>query len=356
MSNFSIDHIHVQSIHAYYDPNSKTDILENNHLFHYKSQHFHCIVQLLLNNDHSIIKHHWTIGLVQACYQYIIENRYDFYGSTLWEFHPIYSKRYIMINDSDGNQYPFYNLYNSQYHIYPNYRINQFIELYYEDYFYPTIAWELPSCYHSNNKSTTHSSSSSSSSHGNHNHHRILLTEIIREQQFWVWLIAIKHNQYNQFNPYNLINIEKDEIYILNTIHWKYQLHIQLDPYQSIGKRVKQIHDKQYEQPMILDTNKKLPLSAIHPPHCNAAQSLIWYPNHSKNQSKLIIPPKQIIVPWKIWLNDMKLSHNNNKDYIKKPKQCQYIGGQLLKDQKIGIKQHQNRSQCSNDRLKRSRG
>ncbi|CAH8672702.1 unnamed protein product [Schistosoma margrebowiei] len=310
MSTFLLDQIHVQSIDAYYDPNSKTEIIEKPHFFKYKSQHFHCHIKLMINDDYITNHQYWTIGLVQACNEYYIENRYDNYGSTLWEFHPIKTGRHQMINDSDGNQYPFYDIFHSNYIIHHNYITNKFIQLYYKDYFYPTIAWELPYSYNNNNIN------------------RIQLTDIIRRQQFWVWLIAIKHGR-----NYNLINIKQNELYILNTIRWQYTLHITLDPYQPIGKRLKYINDIQYDKPIILNKNKKLPLSAINPPHCNAAQSLIWYPNNKKDQPKLIIPPKQIIVPWKQWLNDMTLNYNEN---IKKLKQCQFVG-ELLNDKKIGI-------------------
>lgn len=313
MSTFSLDQIHVQSIDAYYDPNSKTEIIEKLNFFKYKSQHFHCHIKLMINDDCIINQHYWTIGLVQACYKNYIEQCYNNYGSTLWEFHPIKTGRHQMINDSDGNQYPFYDIFHSNYIIHHGYITNKFIQLHYKDYFYPTIAWQLPY------------------SHGNNNN--VLLTEIIRRQQFTVWLLAIKHGRNYKSDSYNRINIEHDELYILNTIRWQYKLHIRLDPYQPIGKRLKYIDDIQYEKPIILDKNKKLPLSAINPPHCNAAQSLIWYPNNKKDQPKLIIPPKQIIVPWKQWLNDMTLNSNNE---MKIPKQCQFVG-ELLHDKKIGI-------------------
>ncbi|CAH8674176.1 unnamed protein product, partial [Schistosoma bovis] len=235
MSTFSLDQIHVQSIDAYYDPNSKTEIIEKSNFFKYKSQHFHCHIKLMINDNCIINQHYWTIGLVQACYKNYIEQCYNNYGSTLWEFHPIKTGRYQMINDSDGNQYPFYDIFHSNYVIHHGYITNKFIQLHYKDYFYPTIAWQLPYC------------------HGNNNN--VLLTEIIRRQQFSVWLLAIKHGRNYKSNSYNRINIEHDELYILNTIRWQYKLHIRLDPYQPIGKRLKHIDDIQYEKPIILDKN-----------------------------------------------------------------------------------------------------
>ncbi|XP_018646433.1 hypothetical protein Smp_078910 [Schistosoma mansoni] len=311
MSNLSLDHIHVLSIHAYYDTKTTTEIIEMTNLLKYKSQNFHCQVELSINE--CIAKEYWSIGLVQACDQLYLENCYGNYGSTLWEFHPLKSGRHKMVNDSDGIQYPFYNLINSKYDLDQGIVKDQIITLTYDDHFYPTVAWELP--YYGG----------------------IQLTDIIRKQTFWVWLIAIKHGKHSKFNSLNhqLFNVEQDEVYILNTIRWYYTLHITFDPYQPIGKRLKHIDDIQQEQPIILeDDNKKLPLSALSPPHCNAAQSLIWYPNNIRDEPKLIIPPKQIIVPWSIWINDMTL---NRSTTMKRPKQCKLVS-EWFNDKEIGIR------------------
>ncbi|KAK4475510.1 hypothetical protein MN116_002558 [Schistosoma mekongi] len=301
MSKFSIEHINVLSINAYYDKKTTTQINETSSLLKYTSQHFHCHVKLTLNE--CIANEYWSIGLIQACDYMYLENRYGNYGSTLWEFHPLRSGRHKMVNDSDGNQYPFYSLINSKYVIERGNVTNNLIKLTYEDHFYPTIAWELPY------------------------YNGIKLTNVIRKQNFWVWLVAIKHIKQQKFNA------QYDEVYILNTISWYYQLDMIIDSYQPIGKRLQSIYDKQYNEPIILDDNRTLPLSALNPPHCNAAQSLIWYPTNRNDQSKLLIPPKQIIVPWNIWLNEMKLNQNIT---LNKPNYCQLVKN-WLNDKEIGI-------------------
>ncbi|CAH8599987.1 unnamed protein product [Schistosoma turkestanicum] len=307
MSKFSLEQINVISIHAYYDQKS-TEIIEMTNLLKYKSQHFHCKVKIILNE--CIANQCWSIGLVQACDQLYLENRYGNYGSTFWEFHPLKSGRHKMVNDSDGRQYPFYSLINSKYEIYRGIVSDNMITLTYEDHFYPTVAWELP--YYGGVK----------------------LTDISRKQDFWVWLIAIKRARNRKPNFYGLVNVEQDEVYILNTIRWRYTLHMTFDPYQLIGKRLKRIYDLQQEQPIVLEDNRTLPLSALSPPHCNSAQSLIWYPNNSRDQPKLIVPPKQIIVPWRTWTNEMTLSGSN---YVKRPEQCILVG-EWFHDAEIGIK------------------
>ena len=104
------------------------------------------------------------------------------------------------------------------------------------------------------------------------------------------------------------------------------------DPYMPIGRRLKQISDIQEEHPIVLDHNKPVPLSAVSPPHCNAGQSLIWYPKNPSERAKILVPPRQIIVPWESWLADMMPNRQPN---VQKPRDCKYVGEYGI-DEEIG--------------------
>lgn len=275
---FGPDCIEVSTINIYYDTATATKTRETPTLLQYESQHFRCKVQLELNQ--SMVECNWTVGLIQACDRMYLENRYGNAGSSFWEFHPLKSGRHRMVNDSDGRQYPFYSLTSSKCEIRRGLIQDSYVNLQYEDHFYPTVAWELPYCGGAR------------------------LTDVIRKQDFWVWLVAIKRAP-NREGAFDTFAVGQDKIYVLKTMRWRYNLHMTFDPHQPYGRRLKRIYDTQNELPYVCDTNTPMPLSAANPPHCNAAQSLIWYPNDFKEKAKLLVPPKQIIVPWEQWLADM---------------------------------------------------
>ncbi|VDM17301.1 unnamed protein product [Hydatigera taeniaeformis] len=306
MAKLSPDVINILSIRAYYDNKTATNTTEMANLLKYESQHFRCKVQIEL--PECIADRCWSIGLVQACDRMYLENRYGQSGSSFWEFHPLKSGRHKMVNDSDGRQYPFYSLTSSKFEIRRGVVSDSLVSLTYEDHFYPTVAWELP--YYGGAK----------------------LTDVIRKQDFWVWLVAIKRAS-SRTTTTDVFNAKNDEIYILKTMRWRYNLHMTFDPNQPIGRRLQRIYDTQEEQPVILETNRPLPLSALSPPHCNAAQSLIWYPNNPSDKPKLLVPPKQIIVPWDTWTNDMAPGRHLT---VKKPDQCKLVG-EWAHDTEIGV-------------------
>ncbi|KAL3321100.1 Protein fam78a [Cichlidogyrus casuarinus] len=291
---------------AYYDARSSTKVTEMSNFMKYESQHFRCKVQLGLQEG--IADKCWSVGLIQACDKMLLENRYGPYGSSYWEFHPLKSGRHSMVNDSDGRQYPFYSLTTSKLEVHRSVVGNTLSNLYYEDHFYPTVAWELP--YNS----------------------RAKLTDVIRKQDFWVWLVAIKRASANPSDQ-EPINPKTDDIHILKSVRWRYNLHMQFDPQQPIGKRLTGVYDTQEEQPYILDGCKPISLSALSPPHCNAAQSLIWYPTDQNERPRLLVAPKQTIVPWDIWTMEMapgKKMPSKNPEHFR-------IVGEWKYDREIGI-------------------
>ncbi|KAM3171274.1 hypothetical protein ACTXT7_016947 [Hymenolepis weldensis] len=305
MAKFAPNDIKIASIRAYYDDKTTTMTTEMANLLKYESQHFRCKVQIEL--PESVADRHWSIGLVQACDRMYLENRYGESGSSFWEFHPLKSGRHKMVNDSDGRQYPFYSLTSSKFELRRGAVPESLVALSYEDHFYPTVAWELP-----------YSGAAK-------------LTDVIRKQDFWVWLIAIKRASL-KISSMDSFNAKHDEVYILKTMRWRYNLHMTFDLNQPIGRRLQEVYDKQEEQPEILETNKPIPLSALSPPHCNAAQSLIWYPNNNE-RPRLLVPPKQIVVPWDSWTNDMAPGRNV---VLKKSDQCKMVG-EWSNDIEIGV-------------------
>ncbi|PAA47633.1 hypothetical protein BOX15_Mlig007864g1 [Macrostomum lignano] len=276
---FNTDNIRVDQIKCYYDPKTSTKVTEKPYLVQYESQHFKC--KALVELEESIADSHWTIGLIQACDRMYLENRYGQYGSSFWEFHPLKTRQHRMVNDSDGRQYPFYSLTSSKCEVTKGVVRDSVIKLQYADHFYPTVAWDLPYC------------------------NGVKLTDVIRRQSFWIWLVAIKRAALHADT--DVFHLGDDQIHILSSMHWRYSLHMEFDPHERIGRRLRTLTDTQMEAPRILPEEevKPMPLSAVHPPHCNAAQSLIWYPKQPGQQPDILVPPKQTIVPWERWLRDM---------------------------------------------------
>lgn len=274
-SKFDIDKIHVKSLKVFYDDATRTKVSEKPFLVQYESQHFRC--KATVEVEESIANSHWTIGLVQACDGMYLENRYGKSGSSHWEFHPLSARHHKMVNDSDGRQYPFYSLTTSKCEITKGVVGEAEMRLHYSDHFYPTVAWQLPFC------------------GGVH------LTDVIRKQDFWVWLVALRR----QRSTNEQFNLGRDELFVLRTMRWRYSMHLQFDPHQRLGRRLKSVMDEQPELPTVIDVDKSVPLSAMHPPHCNAAQSLIWYPRVNGERQELLVPPKQSIVPWERWTDEM---------------------------------------------------
>ncbi|PAA66417.1 hypothetical protein BOX15_Mlig026181g2 [Macrostomum lignano] len=287
MPKFDVDKIHVKSMKVYYDNSTQTKVSEKPFLVQYESQHFRCKTTLTL--EESVANSHWTVGLVQACDGMYLENRYGKFGSSHWEFHPMSARRHKMVNDSDGRQYPFYSLTTSKCEIPRGTVAESEVRLHYSDHFYPTVAWQLPFC------------------GGVH------LTDVIRKQDFWVWLVALRRQRSNN----EQFHLGRDELFVLKTMRWRYTMHLQFDPHQRLGRRLKAVMDEQPELPIICETDKSVPLSAMHPPHCNAAQSLIWYPRVPGERQELLVPPKQSIVPWDVWADEMLPT--GDRDRLRRP-------------------------------------
>ncbi|VDK32378.1 unnamed protein product [Taenia asiatica] len=272
MSRLTVDKIHIKNLRAYYDDNTGTEVEETDAMLYYKTQTFYCKITIEIPT--CTADKDWSIGLVQACDFMYLANDYGGLGNSLWEFHPLKSGLRKVINDSDGRQYPFYSVNQSLYNIKRGIVRRTTVNLQIKDYFHPSVVWELPY------------------SRGVH------LSEINRKQKFFIWLVAIK---------YGKKACGRDEIHILKKIRWEYNLHMEVDPHMPLGQKVRKIYDVQDGSIMMCDSSRsqKLPAAATYAPHCNAAQSLIWYPRDPLRHSRILVPPKQIIVPWETWVSDM---------------------------------------------------
>ncbi|KAL3313405.1 Protein fam78a [Cichlidogyrus casuarinus] len=272
MKKLEAEDIRVKQIRAFYDVSTGTEVKETEFMLFYKTQIFYCQAEVELPD--CVADRDWDIGLVQACDYMYLANIYEEKGLSLWEFHPLKFGLRNLINDSDGRQYPFYSFSQSLHSIRRGQVSASSFTLQIKDYFHPSVVWELP--YKKG----------------------VQLSEINRQQKFHIWLVAIKSG--NRFN--------KEEVHVLDRIQWEYNLHLQVDPHMPVGERVRKIYDMQNPYTSIQDQlclENGIPEAATKAPHCNAAQSLIWYPNENKSVAKILVPPKQVIVPWDIWVNDM---------------------------------------------------
>ena len=148
------------------------------------------------------------------------------------------------------------------------------------DNFYPSVTWDVPV------------------SEGT----RSRLTHIMRDQSFITWLAAV--------------NETSKEIFILNTVRWKFYLEIHIDPAKELGQRTLFVTPRYQQQPQIFNgtfekkpvnisrfhnknSNRNdhysnfdhIPRSALVRPSANYAQTLLWFP--TDDEPVVIIPPRE---------------------------------------------------------------
>ncbi|XP_072488853.1 protein FAM78A isoform X2 [Notamacropus eugenii] len=122
------------------------------------------------------------------------------------------------------------------------------------DNFYPSVTWAVPVSESNVAK----------------------LTSIYRDQSFTTWLVAT--------------NTATNDMVILQTLHWRMQLNIEVNPNRPLGQRAKLRGPTAQEQPQILSKNEPIPPSALVKPNANDAQVLMWRPRDG--QPLVVIPPK----------------------------------------------------------------
>ncbi|ESO98725.1 hypothetical protein LOTGIDRAFT_113796 [Lottia gigantea] len=196
----------------------------------------------------------WKVGWIQACTDMMFHNTYGEDGFTSWEFPELTSGKQIMISDCDGRHYPWYGSRNET-AIFEGFSdVCQTATITMNDNFHPHVTWRNPA---------------------NRNQSSPNLTHIIRDQSFYVWLVVW--------------NMSSMKSFILQTIQWRMELEIEVDPSKSLGHRAKLISNPVPRQPILLDKNVPIPRCALVPPNANSAQMLVW--RAASSRPLCIIPP-----------------------------------------------------------------
>ncbi|XP_011786823.1 PREDICTED: protein FAM78A [Colobus angolensis palliatus] len=81
-----------------------------------------------------------------------------------------------------------------------------------------------------------------------------------------------------------------NDMIILQTLHWRMQLSIEVNPNRPLGQRARLREPIAQDQPKILSKNEPIPPSALVKPNANDAQVLMWRPKYG--QPLVVIPPK----------------------------------------------------------------
>lgn len=171
-----------------------------------------------------------------------------------WELPDLLEGKIEAISDSDGVNYPWYgNTTETCTIVGPTRRDSKFI-ISMNDNFYPSVTWAVPV-------------SESNVAR---------LTNIYRDQSFTTWLVAT--------------NTSTDDMIILQTLHWRMQLSIEVNPSRPLGQRARLREPIAQAQPKILSRNEPIPPSALVKPNANDAQVLMWRPKYG--QPLVVIPPK----------------------------------------------------------------
>lgn len=171
-----------------------------------------------------------------------------------WELPDLQEGKIEAISDSDGVNYPWYgNTTETCTIVGPTKRDSRFI-ISMNDNFYPSVTWAVPVSESNVAK----------------------LTNIYRDQSFTTWLVAT--------------NTSTNDMIILQTLHWRMQLSIDVNPTRPLGQRARLREPTAQAQPKILSKNEPIPPSALVKPNANDAQVLMWRPKYGP--PLVVIPPK----------------------------------------------------------------
>lgn len=196
----------------------------------------------------------WTEGTRQA-WGWLAEHTGLSVLRSSWELPDLQEGKIEAISDSDGVNYPWYgNTTETCTIVGPTKRDSRFI-ISMNDNFYPSVTWAVPVSESNVAK----------------------LTSIYRDQSFTTWLVAT--------------NTSTNDMIILQTLHWRMQLSIEVNPSRPLGQRARLREPVAQDQPKILSKNEPIPPSALVKPNANDAQVLMWRPTHG--QPLVVIPPKR---------------------------------------------------------------
>lgn len=158
------------------------------------------------------------------------------------------------ISDSDGVSYPWYGNTTETVTINGPTSKPSRITVSMNDNFYPSVTWAVP---------VGESGAPA-------------LTRVTRDQSFITWLVAL-----------NTVTREK---ILLQTVRWRMQVDIAVDPMMPLGSRATLVSQTQQEQPIILTNNEPIPPNALARPNANDAQVLMWRPR--RGPPLVVIPSK----------------------------------------------------------------
>ncbi|XP_016052166.1 PREDICTED: protein FAM78A [Miniopterus natalensis] len=218
----------------------------------YRTPHFRASAQVVMPPIPK--KETWVVGWIQACSHMEFYNQYGEQGMSSWELPALLEGKIEAISDSDGVNYPWYgNTTETCTIVGPTKRDSKFI-ISMNDNFYPSVTWAVPV-------------SESNVAR---------LTNIYRDQSFTTWLVAT--------------NTSTNDMIILQTLHWRMQLSIEVNPTRPLGQRARLREPIAQDQPKILSRNEPIPPSALVKPNANDAQVLMWRPKYGP--PLVVIPPK----------------------------------------------------------------
>lgn len=220
----------------------------------YRTPHFRASAQVVMPPIAK--KETWTVGWIQACSHMEFYNQYGDLGKSSWELPDLQAGKIEAISDSDGVNYPWYgNTTETCTIVGPTKRDSKFI-VSMNDNFYPSVTWAVPV-----NESNVPK-----------------LTNIYRDQSFTTWLVAT--------------NTSTNDMIILQTLHWRMKLIIDVNPNRPLGQRARLREPIDQVQPKILSKNEPIPPSALVKPNANDAQVLMWRPKDK---------PPSVVIPAKHW-------------------------------------------------------
>uniref|UniRef100_A0A8C9J1K2 Family with sequence similarity 78 member A n=1 Tax=Piliocolobus tephrosceles TaxID=591936 RepID=A0A8C9J1K2_9PRIM len=200
----------------------------------YRTPHFRASAQVVMPPIPK--KETWIVGWIQACSHMEFYNQYGEQGMSSWELPDLQEGKIQAISDSDGVNYPWYgNTTETCTIVGPTKRDSKFI-ISMNDNFYPSVTWAVPVSESNVAK----------------------LTNIYRDQSFTTWLVAT--------------NTSTNDMIILQTLHWRMQLSIEVNPNRPLGQRARLREPIAQDQPKILSKNEPIPPSALVKPNANDAQ------------------------------------------------------------------------------------
>uniref|UniRef100_A0A8C2QUJ0 Family with sequence similarity 78 member A n=1 Tax=Capra hircus TaxID=9925 RepID=A0A8C2QUJ0_CAPHI len=206
----------------------------------YRTPHFRASAQVVMPPIPK--KETWIVGWIQACSHMEFYNQYGEQGMSSWELPDLQEGKIEAISDSDGVNYPWYgNTTETCTIVGPTKRNSKFI-ISMNDNFYPSVTWAVPVSESNVAK----------------------LTNIYRDQSFITWLVAT--------------NTSTNDMIVLQTLHWRMQLSIEVNPARPLGQRARLREPIAQDQPKILSKNEPIPPSALVKPNANDAQVLMWRP------------------------------------------------------------------------------